>query len=73
MINLSLSALGNVILSLVDAKSKHIPYRDSNLTRSLQDSHGSGGPNYETISTLCYANRAKSIKSKEPGRRAVQR
>lgn len=33
-INLSLSALGNVISALVDGKSKHIPYRDSKLTRS---------------------------------------
>ena len=29
-INLSLSALGNVISALVDGKSQHIPYRDSN-------------------------------------------
>jgi len=34
-INLSLSALGNVISALVDGKSKHIPYRDSKLTRLL--------------------------------------
>lgn len=39
-INLSLSALGNVISSLVDSKSTHIPYRDSKLTRLLQDSLG---------------------------------
>lgn len=39
-INLSLSALGNVISALVDGKSKHVPYRDSKLTRILQDSLG---------------------------------
>ena len=76
-INLSLSALGNVISALVDGKSQHIPYRDSKLTRILQDSLGgntktvmcaNAGPadyNYdETISTLRYANRAKNIKNK---------
>ena len=76
-INLSLSALGNVISALVDAKSKYIPYRDSKLTRLLQDSLGGNtktmmvaclspaDDNYdETLSTLRYANRAKSIKNK---------
>jgi len=76
-INLSLSALGNVISALIDGKSQHIPYRDSKLTRILQDSLGgntktvmcaNAGPagyNYEeTISTLRYANRAKNIKNK---------
>jgi len=76
-INLSLSALGNVISALVDGKSSHIPYRDSKLTRILRDSLGgntktvmcaNAGPaeyNYdETLSTLRYANRAKNIKNK---------
>ena len=39
-INLSLSALGNVISALVEGRSQHIPYRDSKLTRLLQDSLG---------------------------------
>lgn len=76
-INLSLTALGNVISALVDGKSAHIPYRDSKLTRLLQDSLGGNtrtvmiaacSPadyNYEeTLSTLRYAARAKAIKNK---------
>eukprot|EP00283_Hemiselmis_rufescens_P009731 CAMPEP_0173420350 /NCGR_PEP_ID=MMETSP1357-20121228/1876_1 /TAXON_ID=77926 /ORGANISM="Hemiselmis rufescens, Strain PCC563" /LENGTH=321 /DNA_ID=CAMNT_0014383131 /DNA_START=204 /DNA_END=1166 /DNA_ORIENTATION=- len=39
-INMSLSALGNVIKALVDNTSSHVPYRDSKLTRMLQDSLG---------------------------------
>ena len=39
-INLSLSALGNVISALVDGKTQHVPYRDSKLTRILQVCRG---------------------------------
>ena len=76
-INLSLSALGNVISALVDGKTTHIPYRDSKLTRLLQDSLGGNTKtimiaavspasyNYdETLSTLRYASRAKFIQNK---------
>lgn len=47
-INLSLSALGNCISALVDGRSTHVPYRDSKLTRLLQDSLG-GNAKYETF------------------------
>jgi kinesin family protein 3/17 len=76
-INKSLLTLGIVITSLVDGSSTHIPYRDSKLTKLLQESLGGNsktvmianiGPadwNYdETISTLRYASRAKNIKCK---------
>jgi len=76
-INLALSALGNVISALTSQKVGHVPYRDSKLTRLLQDSLGGNtktvmianvGPadyNYdETIGTLRFATRAKSIKNK---------
>uniref|UniRef100_A0A3B3UHQ4 Kinesin motor domain-containing protein n=1 Tax=Poecilia latipinna TaxID=48699 RepID=A0A3B3UHQ4_9TELE len=49
-INLSLSALGNVISALVVGRSKHIPYRDSKLTRLLQDSLGG---NTRTLMIAC--------------------
>ncbi|GAB9475582.1 unnamed protein product [Globisporangium polare] len=79
-INKSLSALGNVINMLasdkVKGKSAHVPYRDSKLTRLLQESLGGNSltvmvaaispADYnfdESLSTLLYANRAKSIKN----------
>jgi kinesin family protein 5 len=76
-INKSLSALGMVINSLTDGKSSHIPYRDSKLTRILQESLGgnsrttliincspSSYNDAETISTLRFGMRAKAIKNK---------
>ena len=76
-INKSLSALGMVINALTDGKSTHIPYRDSKLTRILQESLGgnsrttliincspSSYNDAETISTLRFGVRAKSIKNK---------
>lgn len=76
-INSSLSALGNVIYTLTDNKSTHIPYRDSKLTRILQESLGgnsrttliltispSSQNELETLSTLRFGSRAKAIKNK---------
>ncbi|RLN20455.1 hypothetical protein BBO99_00006281 [Phytophthora kernoviae] len=73
-INQSLSALGNVISALVNPRRTHIPYRDSKLTRLLQDSLGGNtrtvviatiSPSEsaldETISTLQFADRAKCV------------
>ncbi|KAG0021190.1 kinesin motor protein cin8 [Podila clonocystis] len=74
-INQSLLTLGRVINCLVE-RSPHVPYRESKLTRLLEDSLGGKTKTCiiatisparscleETISTLNYANRAKSIKN----------
>ncbi|GJN88660.1 hypothetical protein Rhopal_001626-T1 [Rhodotorula paludigena] len=78
-INAGLSALGNVISALGDPtkKATHIPYRDSKLTRLLQDSLGGNARTMmvacvsptefnlqETLNTLRYANRARNIKNR---------
>jgi len=75
-INKSLSALGNVIMALTEGKP-HIPYRDSKLTRMLQESLGGNAKTAliitcspsvyneaETISTLRFGQRAKLIQNK---------
>lgn len=75
-INKSLSALGNVISSLAEGTKGHIPYRDSKLTRILQESLGGNSRTTiviccspasfnesETKSTLLFGQRAKTIKN----------
>ncbi|KAJ6400008.1 hypothetical protein OIU84_015629 [Salix udensis] len=80
-INKGLLALGNVISALGDEKKRkegvHVPYRDSKLTRLLQDSLGGNSRTVmiacispadinaeETLNTLKYANRARNIQNK---------
>ncbi|XP_062518354.1 kinesin heavy chain-like [Corticium candelabrum] len=76
MINKSLSSLGNVIAALADGNKSHVPYRDSKLTRILQESLGgnarttvviccspSSYNDTETRSTLLFGQRAKTIKN----------
>lgn len=75
-INKSLSALGNVISALADGNKTHIPYRDSKLTRILQESLGGNARTTiviccspasfneaETKSTLEFGKRAKTVKN----------
>jgi len=75
-INRSLAALGNVINALTDKKYTHVPYRDSKLTRMLQESLGGNAKTsliitcspsqfneQETLSTLRFGQRAKKIKN----------
>ncbi|KAF4112649.1 kinesin heavy chain [Onychostoma macrolepis] len=75
-INKSLSALGNVISALAEGTKTHVPYRDSKMTRILQDSLGgncrttmficcspSAFNDAETKSTLMFGQRAKTIKN----------
>ncbi|KAK1788025.1 hypothetical protein P4O66_016504 [Electrophorus voltai] len=78
-INKGLLSLGNVISALGDESKKgtFVPYRDSKLTRLLQDSLGGNSHTLmiacvspadsnieETINTLRYADRARKIKNK---------
>ena len=73
-INSSLHCLGNVIAALSSTTRTHVPYRDSKLTRLLQDSLGGNTRTIvmaciaptalhaaETVSTLQFADRAKSV------------
>uniref|UniRef100_A0A2K5CR47 Kinesin heavy chain n=1 Tax=Aotus nancymaae TaxID=37293 RepID=A0A2K5CR47_AOTNA len=75
-INKSLSALGNVISALAEGTKSYVPYRDSKMTRILQDSLGgncrttmficcspSSYNDAETKSTLMFGQRAKTIKN----------
>ncbi|KAA0716177.1 Kinesin heavy chain isoform 5A [Triplophysa tibetana] len=75
-INKSLSSLGNVISALAEGTKTHVPYRDSKMTRILQDSLGgncrttmficcspSSYNDPETKSTLMFGQRAKTIKN----------
>ena len=75
-INTSLSAFGKVVLALTSKGVAHIPYRDSKLTRILQDSLGGNSKTtmigaispmsmafQESVSTLKFCNRAKSVKN----------
>jgi kinesin family protein 5 len=77
-INKSLSALGQVIKALTDKKIKHIPFRDSKLTRMLQDAIGGNSRTTlmiclspskynveESVGTCRFGARAKLIKNKE--------